>query len=58
MVEFFKTDQGKEFPREEEITIPEKKIKMRLRQENAVFGVEIPEDLTDPGKFGIFRWKL
>jgi hypothetical protein len=58
VVEFFKTDQGKEFPREEEITIPEKKIKMRLRQENAVFGLEIPDELMDPGKFGIFRWKL
>ncbi len=58
VVEFFKTDQGKEFPREEEITIPEKKIKMRLRQENAVFGVEIPDELLDPNTFGTFRWKL
>lgn len=58
VVEFFKTDQGKEFPREEEITIPEKKIKMRLRQDNAVFGVEIPDELMDPNTFGTFRWKL
>src|SRR5271157_480811 len=39
VVEFFKTDKGKEFPREEEITIQDKGIRIQLRQDNAVFGM-------------------
>ncbi len=58
VVEFFKTEQGKEFPREEEITIPHKRIKMRLRQEHAVFGIEIRDEIMDPKQFGTFRWKI
>ncbi|MEW6351558.1 MAG: outer membrane lipoprotein-sorting protein [Thermodesulfobacteriota bacterium] len=58
VVEFFETEQGKVFPREEEITIPDKRIKMRLRQEHAVFGIEIPDEVMDPKQFGTFRWKI
>ena len=54
---FFKTDQGKEFPRQEEIVIPAKGVHINVRQENAVFGIEIPEEIMDPDKFGTFPWK-
>ena len=57
VVEFFKTDKGKEFPREEEITIPDKGIRIQLRQDNAVFGMALPDEVTDPAKFGTFAWK-
>lgn len=55
--ELFKTAQGKEFPREEEIVIPERKIVIQVRQENAVFGVTIPEELLDPKTFGTYKWR-
>jgi hypothetical protein len=57
VVEFFKTEKGKEFPREEEIVIPDKHVKIILRQDNAVFAIELPDELTDPEKFGTFNWK-
>ena len=57
VVEFFRTEQGREFPREEEITVPEKNLRINIRQEHAVFGIELPEELMDPKKFGQFRWK-
>ncbi len=57
VVEFFKTDKGKEFPREEEILIPDKDTRVIVRQENAVFGVELPQEIMDPAKFGTFRWR-
>ena len=58
VVDFFKTEQGNEFPREEEILIPENNLRILIRQESAVFGIEIPEEVTNPDKFGTFRWKL
>jgi hypothetical protein len=57
VAEFFKTDHGKEFPREEEILIPDKNVRIRLRQDSAVFGIEVPEDVMDPEKFGTFNWR-
>jgi len=57
VTQFFKTEQGKEFPREEEISIPDKKIKIHVRQESAVFGMEIPEELLDPAAFGTYKWR-
>jgi len=57
VMEFFRTEQGKEFPREEEITIPEKNLRINIRQEHAIFGIEIPDQLMDPKEFGRFRWK-
>ncbi len=56
-VNFFKTEQGNEFPREEEILIPENNLRIVVRQESAVFGIEIPDEVTDPAKFGAFQWK-
>jgi hypothetical protein len=58
VTEFFKTDQGKEFPREEEISIPDKNMKMLLRQEHAVFDVEIPDELMNPKTFGDYKWRI
>jgi len=57
VVEFFKTEKGPEFPREEEITIPDKGIQIQLRQEIAVFGIQLPDEVMDPAKFGTFAWK-
>ena len=57
VVKFFKTEKGGEFPREEEVTIPDKGIRIQLRQENAVFGIELPEEITDPARFGTFAWR-
>lgn len=57
VVQFFKTEQGKEFPREEEILIPDRKIRIQVRQDSAVFGIEIPEEVMDPEKFGAYHWK-
>ncbi len=57
VVEFFKTGKGKEFPSEEENTIQDKGIRIQLRQDNAVFGIALPEEITDPAKFGTFAWK-
>jgi hypothetical protein len=58
VTEFFKTAQGKEFPREEEILIPGRGVKIVLRQENAVFDVAIPDEVLDPETFGTFKWKM
>ncbi|HVN78416.1 MAG TPA: outer membrane lipoprotein-sorting protein [Terriglobia bacterium] len=57
VTKFFKTLQGKEFPWEEEITVPAKGVRITVRQDSAVFGIEIPDEVTDPQKFGTFRWK-
>jgi hypothetical protein len=57
VVEFFKTEKGREFPREEEITIPQKGIRIQLHQDNAVFGIALPDEIMDPTKFGTFKWK-
>jgi hypothetical protein len=57
VVEFFQTKTGREFPREEEITIPGRGVRIMVRQEHASFGVEIPDDLMNPDKFGTFKWR-
>ena len=57
VTELFKAEQGKEFPRQEEIVIPAKRVHINVKQENAVFGIEIPEGLMDPEKFGTYKWK-
>jgi len=57
VTEFFKTAKGNEFPREERITIAGRGITIRVRQENAVFDVPIPDELLDPKTFGTYRWR-
>ena len=57
VVEFFRTEKGTEFPREEEITIPGKDMRIRVRQENAVFGIALPDQIMDPKTFGTYHWR-
>jgi hypothetical protein len=57
VTQLFKTDEGKEFPREEEISIPDKKVKIHVRQDSAVFGMEIPEELLNPETFATYKWR-
>jgi hypothetical protein len=58
VVEFFTTNEGKRYPRQEEITLPVKNIKIKVRQENAVFGIVVPDELTNPATFGKFKWQI
>jgi hypothetical protein len=57
VLEFFKTAKGREFPRVEEITVPGRNTRIRVRQEHGVFGIVIPEEITDPKSFGTFKWR-
>ncbi|MGO9116178.1 MAG: outer membrane lipoprotein-sorting protein [Desulfomonilaceae bacterium] len=57
VTQFFKTDEGKDFPRQEEVTVPSKGIRINVKQEFAVFGIEVPEEVMDPEKFGTYQWK-
>ena len=58
VAEFFKTDQGKIFPRKEIITVPGKKLRITIVQENAVFGIEIPKETLDAKTFGKHKWRI
>jgi hypothetical protein len=55
VVEFFKTKSGKEFPREEEVRVPHKKLRILVRQDSAVLNIPIPEGRLDPKTFGKFK---
>ena len=57
VTQFFKTDEGKDFPRQEEVTVPSKGIRINVKQEFAVFGIQVPEEVMDPEKFGTYQWK-
>ncbi len=58
VTKFFRNESGQEFPREEEITVPEEKIRVRVRQEHGLFGVEIPSEAMDAKQFGNYKWSL
>ena len=55
--EFYKTKKGREYPREEEITVPGKRLRIIVRQSHAVFGADIPEELMKPATFGKYSWR-
>jgi hypothetical protein len=57
VLEFFRTESGKEFPRFEEVTIPDKNLKIEVRQLHGVFGIQLPTEIFDPEKFGTFKWR-
>jgi hypothetical protein len=57
VVEFFKTRKGRIYPREELVSIPGK-TRIRVRQDAAVWGITIPEELLDPKTFGTFKWRM
>src|SRR5271157_5015057 len=48
VTQFFKTDEGNDFPRQEEVTVPSKGIRINVKQEFAVFGIEVPAEVMDP----------
>jgi hypothetical protein len=56
--EFFRSEKGREYPRVEEITIPGKDVRIEVRQEHGLFGIQIPPELFDPETFGKFHWKM
>jgi hypothetical protein len=58
VIEFFRTERGEEFPRQEEVTVPQKGLRIMITQTHAVFGIEIPEQLMDPKQFGKYRWRM
>lgn len=58
VLEFFQTDRGRSYPREEEISVPGKNIRIKVRQEHGVFGVAVPEELLDPKTFGTYKWRM
>jgi hypothetical protein len=57
VTEFFETKEGKQFPREEEIVIPGKDIRIVVRQEHASFGIDFPNELLSTETFGTFQWR-
>jgi hypothetical protein len=57
-LEFFRNEKGRDFPREEEIFVVNKNTRIRIRQENAVFGIQIADELLDPKTFGKYKWKI
>jgi len=57
VVEFFTNKEGRVYPREEEIIVPKKRLRIRVRQAHGIFGVDIPEELFDPAAFGTYRWR-
>jgi len=57
VTELFRTADGRDLPRKEEIIVPETKEKITLTQEHLIFGIATPDELWDPITFGAFRWK-
>ncbi len=57
VTELFQTREGKLYPREEEIVMPGKDLRIVVRQEHASFGVELPDELFNPETFGAFQWR-
>jgi len=54
---FFRTQKGRDLPRDGEFIFPDSDLRIKIRQEHAVFGIEIPSDVFDPHSFGSFRWR-
>ncbi|MCA1961773.1 MAG: outer membrane lipoprotein-sorting protein [Desulfomonile sp.] len=58
VIEFFDTERGRSYPRQEEISVPGKNIHIKVRQEHGVFGIVVPEELMDPKTFGTYKWRM
>ncbi len=54
---FFRTQKGRDLPRDGEFIFPDSNLRIKIRQEHAVFGIEIPSDVFDPHSFGSFQWR-
>lgn len=57
VLEFFTTSDGREFPRETEVSLPAKGVRVKVRHESAYFGVPIPDELVRPETFGACKWR-
>lgn len=57
VTELFESREGREYPREEEIVMPGKDLRIIVRQEHASFGIELPDELYNPETFGTFQWR-
>ncbi len=57
VLEFFKTENGREYPRVEEITVPAKNMRIEVRLEHALFGIQVAPELMDQKTFGKYPWK-
>ena len=58
VIKFFRTENGKEIPREEEITVPGDDIRIKVVQEHGILDVEIPPEVMDSKQFGQYKWGL
>lgn len=58
VTKFFRSENGKEIPREEEITVPGDDVRIKVVQEHGLFDVEIPPELMDPEQFGQYKMGL
>lgn len=58
VTELFEAQSGEKLPRAEEVHIPGKNITIKIRQEHAVFGIAIPDEVLDPKQFGTFKWRI
>lgn len=58
VIRFFRSENGKEIPREEEITVPGDDVRIKVVQEHGLFDVEIPPEVMDPERFGQYKWGL
>lgn len=58
VIRFFRSENGKEIPREEEITVPGDDARIKVVQEHGLFDVEIPPEVMDPEQFGQYKWGL
>ena len=58
VTEFFTAQDGKMWPRKEEIFVPKDGIRVIVDQQGGVYNVSVPEELFDPATFGTFKWRI
>lgn len=56
--EFFVGQDGKMWPRKEEILIPKDGVRIIVDQQGGVYNITLPEELFDPAAFGKFQWRI
>jgi len=58
VTEFFVAQDGKMWPRKEEILIPKEGVRIIVDQQGGLYNVALPEELFDPATFGKFQWRI
>lgn len=58
VIEFFVAQDGKMWPRKEEILIPKDGVRIIVDQQGGVYNITLPEELFDPAAFGKFQWRI